>query len=84
MIDIWKYNVGDRVKIIADNNAVFIGRIDSLIEAEECSDLEKQEDNIGITTDDGKYIDIYQSEIKEITKAAEAFIPRNIRLASGK
>ena len=68
MINIWAYNVGDRVKIIADNDAVFIGIIDSLIDSEECSDLENQEDNIGIVTDDRRHIDIYQSEIKSIER----------------
>jgi len=82
MINIWKYGVGDRVKVTADNNAVFVGFIDSLIDSEECSDLTKQEDNIGITTDDGQYIDIYQSEIKEIV-LIEKYVRKNVKIASG-
>jgi len=86
MINIWEYSVGDRVKITADNGSVFAGKIDSLIDSEECSDLEKQEDNIGIATDDGRYVDIYQSEIKEIVKLSEKVagtVSRDAKLVSG-
>ena len=87
MINIWKFDVGDRVQIIDIDNNIFIGRIDSLIDSEECSDLEKQEDNIGIVTDDKRYIDIYQSEIKNISLlsacSAES-VARDVRLVSGK
>jgi len=67
MINIWEYNIGDKVKIVDIDNVVFIGVIDSIIDSEECSDLGKQEDNIGIITKDRRHIDIYQSEIKEIS-----------------
>jgi len=81
MINIWEYYVGDKIQIIDVDNEIFVGRIDS----EECSDLMKQEDNIGIITDDGRYISIYQSEIKEITaidvNPAVAKQPKRVGLA---
>ena len=68
MINIWEYNIGDKVRILANNNIIFIGCIEAITDIEERSDLDIQEDGIYIITENGRHIEIYQSEIKEITK----------------
>jgi len=70
MINIWEYGIGDKVRILSSSNMIFIGRIESITDAEERSDLDIQEDGIYIITDAGRHIEIYQSEIKEISKTA--------------
>jgi len=68
MINIWKYDVGEKLQILTMKNAVFVGYIEAITDAGERSDLEKQEDSLGIITDDGRHIEIYQSEIKSIER----------------
>ena len=83
MINIWKYNIGDKVRIVdIDDGAVFIGTINAIVDSEECSDLEKQEDNVSIVTEDKRHISIYQSEIKSISLLS--IQSNDARLASGK
>ncbi len=66
MINIWKYNAGDAVRITAITGEILEGRIECLTEAEERSDLERQEDGLGLDTYDGRHLEIYQSEVKDI------------------
>ena len=68
MINIWKFTIGDRIKIKADNDIIFTGIVEAITDVEERSDLERQEDGIYIITEDGRHIEIYESEIKEISK----------------
>ena len=68
MINIWKFTIGDKIRIKAINDIIFTGLVEAITDAEERSDLERQEDGIYIATEDGKHIEIYQSEIKEISK----------------
>jgi len=68
MINIWSYEYRDKIKIICDDDTVFEGIVSDITAAEERSDLGRQEDGICIISEDGKYIEIYQSEIKSIER----------------
>lgn len=66
MINIWEYNYRDKIKIICTDGSMFEGIVSDITAAEERSDLGRQEDGICIVAEDGRYIEIYQSEIKSI------------------
>lgn len=67
MIDLWKYEYGEKVKIVDIDNNVFVGMPQEVTDAEERSDEERQE--IGITVEcGGALIELFQSEIKSIEK----------------
>ena len=63
----WKQCVyGDRIRIINVVGNVFEGIVEHVAAAEERSDLEKQEDGIGIITEYGRHIEFYESEITDV------------------
>ena len=66
MIDWKKCVYGDKVRIIDAEGDAFDGVVQCITSVEERSDLEIQEDGIGIITDDGRHIEFYQSEIAEV------------------
>ncbi len=67
MIDLWKYEYGEKVKIVDIDNNVFVGMPQEVTDAEERSDEERQE--IGITVEcGGALIELFQSEKKSIEK----------------
>lgn len=70
MINIWEFQYAGRIKIVDIDDKEFIGDAQEVTEAEEQSDLDRQEDSITIYTDDGRLIDFYASEIKTIEKIA--------------
>ena len=64
----WKQCVyGDKVRIIDIDGNVFDGIVECVIEAQERSDLQKQEDGICIIADNNRHIDFYESEIQDIS-----------------
>jgi len=71
MINIWQYNIGDNIQIKCTNNTLFEGFVADIIDIGERSDLERQEDGITILTSKKEYIEIYQSEIKNISLLPE-------------
>ncbi len=72
MINIWAYEPGDKLRITAIDGAVFEGRVLDITEVGERSDLEKQEDGLGLATADGRHIEFYVSDIKNIELLARA------------
>jgi len=71
----WKKCIyGDRVRVIDIDGDVFEGIVECVTDSEERSDLEKQEIGIGIVTFDGKHIEFYESEIKNVSKLSEVAI----------
>jgi len=71
MINIWNYTIGDNLKIIDNKDIIITGHVEAITDIEERSDLERQEAGIYIITDDGRHIEIYESEIKEILITAK-------------
>lgn len=65
MIDIWKYKDLNKIILTDVNNTSYKGQIVELIDADEKSDLEEQEDSIVLAVE-GKQIEFLQSEIKAI------------------
>ena len=79
----WKQCVyGDKVRVIDIDDDVFEGIVECVTDSEERSDLEKQEIGIGIIIGDGKHIEFYESEIKEIV-LIEKYVRQNVKKASG-
>jgi len=72
MIDWKKCVYGDKVRIIDIDGGVFDGIVECVTGLEERSDLEKQEDGIGIITNDGRHIEFYQSDIAEVQEIQAA------------
>ena len=66
MINIWKYEIEDKLRITAVDDSVFEGYVIDITDVGERSDLEEQEDGISIATADGRHIEFYQSDIKNI------------------
>lgn len=67
MINLWKYEYGEKLKIIDSDNNVFVGMAQEVTDAEERSDEERQETGIAIECD-GALIEFYQNEVKSIEK----------------
>ena len=68
MIDLWKYEYGEKVKIVDIDNRVFIGMPQEVTDKDERTDEERPE--IGITVDvDGALVEFFQSDIKSIEYA---------------
>ena len=63
MINVWDYNADDAVIITCTDGAVIAGIITSIDDED---DSELGEDGISIFTEDGRYIGLGQSEIKEV------------------
>ena len=72
MISIWSYYPGNKVRIVDVDGNTTIGIVECVTEVGERSDLEKQEDGIGIITEDGRHIEFYESDIIEISVIDEA------------
>lgn len=51
MINLWKYEYGEKLKIIDSDNNVFVGMAQDVTDAEERSDEERQETVITIECD---------------------------------
>ncbi len=51
MINLWKYEYGEKVKIIDVDNNVFVGMAQEVTDEEERSDEERQETGITIECD---------------------------------
>ena len=66
MINLWKYSDCEIIRITDVEDKVFEGAVTDVLDSEEQSDLEKQEDSIGIFTKDKQFIVFFQSEIKSI------------------
>ncbi len=65
MINLWKYEYGEKVKIVDIDNNVFIGMPQEVTDQDERTDEDRQE--IGITVDvDGSLVEFFQSDIKSI------------------
>lgn len=65
MINLWKYEYGEKVKIVDIDNNVFIGMPQEVTDRDERTDIDRQE--IGITVDvDGALVEFFQSDIKSI------------------
>ena len=65
MINLWKYEYGEKVKIVDVDNNVFIGMPQEVTDQDERTDEDRQE--IGITVDvDGSLVEFFQSDIKSI------------------
>ena len=68
MINLWKYEYGEKVKIVDIDNRVFIGMPQEVTDKDERTDEERQE--IGITVDvNGSLVEFFQSDIKSIEYA---------------
>ena len=67
MIEIWKFYPGNKIQILASDGTVTHGVVECVIDVDEHSDLENQEDSIGIITIDGSHIEFYVSDIVNIT-----------------
>nr|DAN85426.1 MAG TPA: hypothetical protein [Caudoviricetes sp.] len=68
MINLWKYEYGEKVKIVDVDNNVFIGMPQEVTDQDERTDEDRQE--IGITVDvDGSLVEFFQSDIKSIEYA---------------
>ena len=66
----WKQcTYGDKVRIVDVDGGITEGIVEHVAAAEERSDLEKQEDGIGIITHAGQCLEFYESDIKEISAA---------------
>ena len=71
----WKKCIyGDKVRVIDIDGDVFEGIVECITDSKERSDLEKQEIGIGIITNDGRHIEFYESEIKNISELTEISI----------
>lgn len=66
MIDLYQYEYAGRVCLIDVNGKEWIGEACDMTDSEDQSDLCKSEDSLTIMTDDGKYVDFYASEVKNI------------------
>lgn len=66
MINLLKFEDCERIKITDIDNETFEGYVTDVLCKEEQSDLCKQEDSIGICTDNRQYISFYQNDIKSI------------------
>ena len=66
MTNIWKYKSGEKVRITDVDGVIYFGNVLDITDVEERSDLERQEDGIGIIIADGKHIEFYKSDIKDI------------------
>ena len=67
MINLWAYEYSGKVKIVDLDGGEFIGDAQEVTDAEERSDLDRQEIGITLRCEDS-LIEFYQSEIKSIEK----------------
>lgn len=68
MINLWEYEYCGKVKIEDVNGNIFVGNAQNVVDSGERSDLERDGDSIIISTD-GKLIEFYSDEIKNIENA---------------
>lgn len=79
MIRLWDFKNGDRIRLTDIDGDVFICFVIDISDAEERTELDKQEHGITVCTEDGRYIEFYQSEIKSI----ELLKPKNAKVVTG-
>lgn len=65
MINLWKYQEANKIKIIDIDNQEFTGNVVDVTDSEEYADENIKEDGITIAVD-GTHIEFMQSEIKSI------------------
>ena len=66
MINLYQYEYAGRVKLLDIDDKTWLGEACDMTSREDQSEDDKYEDSLTIKTDDGRYVDFFESEIKEI------------------